>query len=237
MIEEPKLHNIDRSLVGKRVRSRRKQFGWSIETLAKAAGIAKYTLVRIENGSHGTSRTLNKIRAALRLWVDQLIRPENPPAPFSVHRANQARWYVSVPKDKYQAQVADDTSLQVNDATERSRLGLLGFQSFFTCVLTTSLERRATEQLVMELYGPTWESRHYGEEFVYCLHGKVTVTVDGAACTLGAGDAMCFDGLLPHTYAPAEPSNAGSEAPRLLIVLTSPAAGQKPVTTRLTTGP
>jgi len=236
MIEGPKLHNIDRLLIGQRIRRRRQQFGWSIETLAKAAGVAKYTLVRIENGHAGTWKTLNKIRAALRLWIDQIFHHEDPATPFAVHRASQARWYVSVPKDKYQAPVLDDQALQVNDPSERSRLGLLGFQAFFTCVLTTGLERSATEQALIELYGPTWESRHYGEEFVYCLHGKVTITIDGTPCTLSAGDALCFDALLPHTYAPAEPSNAGSEAPRLLIVLTSPAVGQIPVT-NLTTGP
>lgn len=204
--------------IGRRLRARRKALGWSTETLAKHAGIARYTVIRIEDGKPCKPETLAKVRIALHMFSDQLTRPLPESRKFSVHRAADTKWTVSKSKAEYQRQLIEDDPAHVNDEAERHRLGSLGFQPFFTAVLESELSGGMTGQAIMEFHRQSWVDTHYGEEFVYCLRGKVKLSVDGDECVLDTGDAMTFDADQPHQYFPVAFDEKG-RAPQILVVV------------------
>ncbi len=194
------------------------KFGMSAQELSDLAGVARYTLIRVESGKACTPKTLEKIRRALHLFTDQMTRPYQS-GPFAVHRADETRWSVSKSKASYQKRVVDDDYQHVNDADERRRLGTLGFQPFFTAILDSETSGGIGGHALMELYKPSWVDQHFGEEFVYCLRGAVTLVVDGAPCTLQTGDAMSFDATLPHQYLPASLTGPDDAIPLILMVV------------------
>jgi transcriptional regulator with XRE-family HTH domain len=208
----------DFATIGQRVRERRQKFGLSTEELAERAGVARYTIVRVEQGKPCTPATLNKIRRALHLFTDQMTR-RYAEGPFAVHRAEETQWSVSIAKAEYQRRVTDDDPIHVNDPEERRRLGEIGFQPFFTAILNSELAGGVGNHGMMEIHRPSWVDRHFGEEFVYCLRGAVTITVDDVPCTLREGDAMSFDATRPHQYAPAEEVGPDTPVPLILLVV------------------
>ncbi len=212
---------MDYSTIGARVKERRLKFGMSAQALADRAGVARYTLIRLEEGKPCRPETLKKIRKALRLFTDQLNRPFET-GPFAVHRAQDNHWSVSIPKAEYQRRLVDDDPLHVDDPDERSRLGTLGFQPFFTAILGSEVAGGVGHPALMELYRPSWIDRHFGEEFVYCLRGRITIRVDDVPCTLEEGDSMAFDALRPHQYLPDE-----ALAPALILIVVSFRPGER----------
>lgn len=214
---------------GRRIRDRRLKFGLSLDRLAELAGVARYTLIRVEQGKPSTRKTLNKIRHALHLFPSQLVRPYED-GPYAVHRFEDSRWGVAVPKSTYEKQVEDGPNRSyVDDEAERMRLGQLGFQPFYTAVLDSELSGGVSSQAIMEFHRPSWVDRHFGEEFVYCLRGSLTITVDGSACVLRQGDGMTFDATLPHSYAPTHPLKPGESAPQILIVVSMRPGERAPI--------
>jgi len=204
--------------IGARVREGRRKFGMSVQDLADRAGVARYTVIRLEAGQTCRPETVQKIRKALHLFTDQLTRPIET-GPFAVHRSQDTHWTVSIPKAEYQQRVMDDDPIHVDDPAERSRLGSLGFQPFFTAVLGSGIAGGVAGHAFMELYRPSWVDRHFGEEFVYCLRGSVTITVDSVPCLLNEGDSMSFDATLPHQYAPISEVSQTEIAPLILVVV------------------
>ena len=77
---------MDFATVGARVRERRRKFGMSVQALADRAGVARYTVIRLEEGKPCRPETLRKVRKALRLFSDQMTRPFES-GPFAVFRA------------------------------------------------------------------------------------------------------------------------------------------------------
>jgi len=55
---------------------------------------------------------------------------------------------------------------------------------------------------------------HTGREFVYCLEGQLTYTVDSEIYQLEAGDSLLFEAYLPHRW-----KNSGDTPSRNLLVL------------------
>jgi transcriptional regulator with XRE-family HTH domain len=208
----------DYETIGLRVKARRLALGWSTHTLAEKAGIARYTVIRIEEGRPCKTDTLTKLRKALHLFSDQLTRPLPPSDKYAVHRASETSWTVAKSKDLYQKQLARDDPSHVNDEGERQRLGGLGFQPFFTAKLDSELAGGMISPGIMELHQQSWVDAHYGEEFVYCLRGRVRISVDGDDCELGPGDSMVFDAGRPHQYFPVAFDEDG-RPPQILVVV------------------
>lgn len=71
--------NLERQTLGARVREFRETAGLTQKAAAQAAGIARVTLVRLENGKHAPKLdTLRSVAAALELQVEDLLAsPEN----------------------------------------------------------------------------------------------------------------------------------------------------------------
>ncbi len=217
---------VDYQSLGRRVKARRQKLHLSTQTLAQKAGIARYTVIRLEQGKPCRPETLTKIRLALHMFSDQLARPLPPSEKYSVHRATETKWSVSKAKSQYQKQLVEDDPIHVNDESERRRLGSVGFQPFFTAVLDSELVGGITSHALMEFYRDSWVDSHYGEEFAYCLRGKLKISVDGDECILGPGDSMTFDAELPHQYFPVETDEEG-RAPQILIVVALRPSDQK----------
>jgi transcriptional regulator with XRE-family HTH domain len=215
----------DFATIGRRIQDRRKKFGLSAAELAEQAGIARYTVIRVEQGKPATQATIRKILRALHMFTDQAERPYDD-GPFAVHRAARTRWSVSHSKRRYQKQLEDNDPLHVNDADERRRLGRLGFQPFFTAILESELSGGVSSHGLMEFHQPSWTDRHFGEEFVFCLRGSLTITVDGKDCVLEEGDAMAFDATLPHRYAPTR-ELAPEDPPVLILIVVSLRPGER----------
>ena len=209
---------LDFATIGLRIRERRLKFGMSVQDLAHRAGVARYTVIRVEKGKPCTRVTLQKIRRALRLFTDQMTRPIET-GPFAVHRAEDTHWSISVPKAEYQQRVVDDDPLHVDDPAERKRLGTLGFQPFFTAIFGSEIAGGVAGHALMELYQPSWVDRHYGEEFVYCLRGRATIVVEDVPCALEEGDSMSFDATRSHQYLPGGPASPEGPAALILIVV------------------
>ena len=41
-------------------------------------------------------------------------------------------------------------------------------------------------------------NRHEGQEFNYCVEGKLMIVIDGQECILEPGDSLYFDSMTPH---------------------------------------
>lgn len=218
-IVEPSAHTEPNfETIGRRIREARQKFGLSLTELSRLAGVARYTLLRLEQGKPARPETIAKLRTALHLFTDQLLRPFAE-GPFAVHRAAETKWSVSHSKASYQKQLEEDNPYHVNDVSERRRLGQLGFQPFFTAVLDSELTNGIASHALMEFHKASWVDRHFGEEFVYCLRGSLTIKVDGVPCVLQEGDAMSFDARLPHQYFPTQEVGPGDPVPQVLIVV------------------
>lgn len=208
--------------IGRRIRHRRLQMGLSAAEVARQAGVTRQTLVRLESGKPCKLHTLNRLRSVLRLFFDYLLR-DDPLFDFCAqHKPDEAHWVASRKKSEYQKHGEITVPGFEDDAAERLRLGRLGFQPFFTCLLTSELPDGILNQGIMEIYRETWVDSHPGEEFVYCLRGKARLRVRGETFLLEEGGALTFNAVEPHQYAPAEPVGPEEPPVLLLIVLALP---------------
>jgi uncharacterized cupin superfamily protein len=55
---------------------------------------------------------------------------------------------------------------------------------------------------------------HTGREFVYCLEGQISYTIDVASYLLEPGDSLLFEAYLPHHW-----HNPGIAPARAVLVL------------------
>lgn len=216
------MDEIDFKRVGRRVRERRLRHGLTTAELAARAGVTRQTIVRLESGRPCKADTFHRIRSALRLFTDFLVR-EDPPFDFCVqHNPADAHWTVSRQKAGYQRHGIIADPVHEDDPNERFRLGKLGFQPFFTCLFGSELPSGIMNQGLMEIYRETWVDSHPGEEFVYCLRGRAKMTVRGEEFLLEEGGALTFNAVEPHLYAPAEPLGPDDPPVVILIVLALP---------------
>lgn len=205
--------------IGRRIRQRRLQLGLSTQEVADKSGIGRATVVRVEAGKPCRPATLQRLRHVLTLFTDFLLR-DDPPFDFCIQdRPEERQWMVSRGKATYQRHGPISNPIHENDPQERLRLGLLGFQPFFTCTLNSSLADGIMNQGLMELYDESWVDSHAGEEFIYCLRGRARIKVRDQTFLLDEGGALVFRASDPHQYAPAEPVGPENSPPLLLIVV------------------
>jgi quercetin dioxygenase-like cupin family protein len=62
---------------------------------------------------------------------------------------------------------------------------------------------------------------HPGQEFVFCLEGRICYRVDGQRYLLEPGDSLLFESTLPHSWENTDPSPARA----LLVLCPSEPAG------------
>jgi transcriptional regulator with XRE-family HTH domain len=170
---------------GANLKQRRLRNEWTLDELAQRSGLSKTFLSRLESGDRQAS-----IAAVLTLsqvfGVSIAIMFETQVAlePCLIVRKSEM-----VPRGAYGL-----TYVPLSQAGHLFNLRPIR--------VTVSLERTGNEHY-----------RHEGEEWIYVLSGKLTLSLAGEKYDLDEGDAVHFDSRLPHRVIAR-----GKTAPEILLV-------------------
>ena len=181
--------------VGRRIRELRRRRGLTQRALADACGLSANAVGLIERGENSPSvSTLHHLALALDVSIADLFS--------SAHTAQAA------------VLVKRDERLQVH--REKVVLENLG----------RGLAEQCMEPFLATLQPGAGTGAepvvHLGEEFVFCLEGKVEFRVADHTYRLEAGDSLMFQAHQPHCW-----RNAGQTPARLLVVFHAAEESQK----------
>lgn len=158
--------------LGNRLRELRRQQGLSLRALAEKSGLSANTLSLIENGKTSPSvATLQQIALALNIPITAFFEVQVNRDPVIFTKKENR----------------NPTPFSHGKLEELGDLGNEGIQPF---VVTFE---PGTDS------GPQPLS-HEGNEFIYCLSGRVIYNVIGSEYTLEPGDSLLFSSKLPHTW-------------------------------------
>ena len=162
--------------LGQRVRALRKARGFTLEQAAKAAGLARSTLSKIENGQMSpTYEAVKKLAQGLEISVPQLFTPP---------QANQVMGRMSVTKLGEGAAHPTGTYEHELLAETLTRKQMLPYRA--------RVRARAMEEF------DGWV-RHDGEEFLYVLTGVVKLFTEFyEPVELRRGDSAYYDASMGH---------------------------------------
>jgi transcriptional regulator with XRE-family HTH domain len=176
--------------LGPRVRALRSQKSWTLDSAAKATGLARSTLSKIENGQMSpTYDALIKLARGFAVDISELFEPHTPPASNakgsgrrSITRAGLGQ---SLPTPVYQH------LLLCND-------------------LSNKLMTPFCSTVTARAYGDfaDWD-RHEGEELIYVLHGAIELFTEFYEPErLGVGDCAYLDSRMGHRVISTTAENA-----------------------------
>jgi transcriptional regulator with XRE-family HTH domain len=159
--------------VGRRLREFRSTRGLSIRALADLSGLNFNTLSLIENGKTSPSvSTLQQLASALRIPIAAFFATEQPSTRIVYQHAG----------DRPQAAFAH---------------GLLED-------LGAGLSTTGAKPFLVTLQPGTGSGPdpivHTGLEFVYCLEGQLSYTIEDHTYYLEPGDSLFFEAHLPHRW-------------------------------------
>ena len=155
---------------GTALRELRQARGWSLQELASRSGLSKTFLSRLETGDRQAS-----IAAVLTL----------------------ARIFGVSLASMFETQVASDPCLVIraNEVSPQTAGGL-------TYTPLSNAEHFFNLQPIRVVVSPKRKGsdhfHHEGEEWLYVLSGRLTLSLDGRIYDLDAGDAAHFDSRRPH---------------------------------------
>jgi transcriptional regulator with XRE-family HTH domain len=173
--------------VGKRVREIRILRGLSMRALAEKSGLNINTLSLIENERTSPSvSTLQQIAQSLQVFVTEF---------FQRNHGNKRLVY-----------------------QKRGKRPWVAFEYSTMEDLAPGMPRFGAEPIIVTLE-PNADSGkrpivHTGREFVYCLDGHISYTVDNESYLLESGDSLIFEAYLPHHW-----KNIDATPSRALLVL------------------
>ncbi len=176
--------------VGRRLRGLRRGLGYSLRALAGESGLAVNTLSLIENGRVSPSvSTLQKVALTLGVPIAAFFETELPNSEIAHVRADGRR--------------------------------NVAFAHGFLEDLGAGMTDRTIEPFLITLNphtdsGPT-PIVHTGQEFVYCLEGRVDYFIEGQGYELEPGDSLLFEAYLPHRWLNTRPKPS-----RAMLVLCPP---------------
>ena len=176
--------NID---VGARLRQMRENRNLTIRALAEQSGLAINTISLIENGKTSPSvATLQQLAFALRMPIAAFFENGTPKNNIAFYKANQR------PRAAFEHGILED--------------------------LGAGMVSRGAEPFLVELEPQAGSGSdpivHTGREFVYCLVGALTYTIEDQEYVLEVGDSLLFEAHLPHRW-----RNEGTIPSRSLLVL------------------
>lgn len=183
--------------IGQKLRELRAERGLTLRSLAELSGLNVNTLSMIENARTSPSvTTLQQLAFALDAPITAFFEVEQPKHRVIFHKASQR------PRLKF----------------DRGLLEELG----------SGLAQTGAEPFLVHLE-PAAESGaapvvHTGLEFVFCLDGCLTYTIQGQVYQLSPGDSLLFEAHLPHRW-----ENTGSEVSRSLLIFCPKDANDQPV--------
>jgi transcriptional regulator with XRE-family HTH domain len=190
----------ERAGVGIKIATVRESLGVTAEQLAERSGCEARLIGRIEAGEQVPSLApLIKIARALGVRLGTLLDDAGGLGPI-VTRRDEA------------AGVARLRSLETGMGEGAGTL------DFFS--LAEGKATRHMEPFIITVHpgdGGGRLSMHEGEEFLYVLEGKIAVPYGKDVHTLGPGDSIYYDSIVPH-----EVRAAGQETARILAVVYTP---------------
>ena len=173
------LHTLDRETFGRRLRSARKRFGWTLAEAAERSGVSITTISRAERGQLALSyEKFSALGRALRMDMGALF----------AEAGRQAR------------------AFEGPILTRAGRGVTYRGSSFSYEFLATQVAGKQMNPILGTVHARTIEgpedfARHEGEEFVYVLSGAVRVHFEtGEVVKLGKGDSLYFDSRVGHAY-------------------------------------
>jgi transcriptional regulator with XRE-family HTH domain len=184
--------------IGEKVATVRESLGLSCEQLAERSECDVAVIERIEAGEIVPSLApLIKISRALGVRLGTLLDDEVQVGPV-VTRADEA------------SAVARITSLETGSGS--------GTLDFFS--LAAGKTARHMEPFLIDVNPAEGVSlsSHEGEEFLYVLGGALEVAYGRGVHTLGVGDSIYYDSIVPHQV-----RAAGDTPARILAVVYTPA--------------
>lgn len=182
------------TLIGSRVRARRRARGWTLDELAERSGVSRRMLVNVEQGvANASIATLLRLSEALGIGLPALVAPS-----------------------------PDGSRLEVARAGDRPPLwrGDRGGEA----VLLAAITSPAIVELWDWTLGPgdshASEPHVPGtRELLAVIDGEVVVAVAGEEAVLRAGDAVAFPGDAVHGY-----RNDGLVVARFALTVFEPSA-------------
>lgn len=171
---------MDPSTLGDRLRTVRKQLGWTLTQLAELSGVSITTISRAERGQLALGyENVAALAEALQLDLGAL---------FSGEAGGSA---------------AHQTSMAVTRAGQGSayRGHALTYEFLATSVVGKPINPVLGTIHARRVQGPQDFARHAGVEFVYVLAGEVEVHFEnGEKVRLAKGDSLYFDSRIGHAF-------------------------------------
>jgi transcriptional regulator with XRE-family HTH domain len=173
--------------VGHNLRGLRAKQGLSIRLLAELSGLNVNTLSMIENGKSSPSvSTLQQLARALSIPITSFFETDTVKNNISYQKSGQ----------RIQAAFSHGALADLG-----AGLTIQGGQP-----LLVTLEPKANS-------GPT-PIVHTGHEFVFCLEGRLSYTIENHVYILDPGDSLLFEAHLPHFW-----QNVGESASQSLLIM------------------
>ena len=207
------------ALAGPRIRKLREARKLSIRELASRVNVSKNTLLRLEQGEPIAEPLFIRICNALQTVPPNLFATEEDwELPYRVHRQSAAPWRIAFRREKAPSMYQDFAPVEGSDV--RKRIGNLGFVTGFLQSLDCQIRDGKLQAALVELYGDQERAgfRHSGEEFVYCLQGRLKLTINSDTLILEPGDSATFRSGFRHRYESDLPLQPGTEPTRMLMV-------------------
>lgn len=171
---------MDPSTLGDRLRTVRKQLGWTLTQLADLSGVSITTISRAERGQLALGyENVAALAEALQLDLGALFSGES--GGSTVHQ----------------------TSVAVTRAGQGSayRGHALTYEFLATSVVGKPINPVLGTIHARRVEGPQDFARHAGVEFVYVLAGQVEVHFEnGEKVRLAKGDSLYFDSRIGHAF-------------------------------------
>lgn len=159
--------------VGHQLRAMRKTRKLSLRALAERSDLSVNTLSLIENGKASPSvNTLHQLAQSLNVPITAFFECEPHKQKIVYQKAGERKQIVFS-----QGQVES-----LSDGMPH-----LGSEPFIT-----RLEPNANSGATPIVFS--------GREFIYCLEGHITYTIEGNSYPLAPGDSLIFDAHLPHGW-------------------------------------
>lgn len=158
--------------VGPRIRAIRERAGLSLRGLAEKCGLSVNAISRIERGENSpTVTSLHQLASALNVSITEFF--QDAPEQITVH-------------------VQKDNRMVYNrNGMAMASLGIgLRNQQLEPFEVTLQPGEVSAEDSVT----------HPGQEFAFCLSGKLDYEVGGTVYHLEAGDSLLFEATQPHVF-------------------------------------
>src|SRR5277367_2472045 len=170
---------------GANLKQRRLRNEWTLDELAQRSGLSKTFLSRLESGERQASiAAVLTLSQVFGVSMSLMFETQVALEPCLIVRKSEM-----VPRDAYGL-----TYVPLSQAGHMFNLRPIR--------VTVSPKRTGNEHY-----------RHDGEEWIYVLSGKITLSLEGETYDLDEGDAVHFDSRLPHRVIAR-----GKTAPEILLV-------------------